>query len=271
MKREKLNPLKPDSIQQGGEAVGVLAAVVETGNHRNAWKYRQAMLTRPQHILYNALIPDSGSLIMTGRVVVLHIKQKQVEQGRKPPKYFRAHITGRFNRGMNGLAYGLREPNQVNYLNPASYSSVDSLTFVFDVGVSLQLTNFEENGKKVNARNADFEYAVATFRAARHLGVSFGILPFSNVGYSYSNTQRVNEMPSPTSANTSYTNSYTGEGGLHQIYLGAGWEPFRGFSIGANLSYLWGNYTRSVVNSYSDAYVNTLSKKYTAVGQPTTH
>ena len=169
-----------------------------------------------------------------------------------------------FNRGMNGLAYGLREPNQVNYLNPASYSSVDSLTFVFDVGVSLQLTNFEENGKKVNARNADFEYAVATFRAARHLGVSFGILPFSNVGYSYSNTQRVNEMPSPTSANTSYTNSYTGEGGLHQIYLGAGWEPFRGFSIGANLSYLWGNYTRSVVNSYSDAYVNTLSKKYTA-------
>ena len=43
-----------------------------------------------------------------------------------------------------------------------------------------------------------------------------------------------------------------------------GWQPFTGLSIGANIGYLWGNYTRSVVNSYSDAYVNTISKYYTA-------
>lgn len=169
-----------------------------------------------------------------------------------------------FNRGMNGLAYGLRTSNQVNYKNPASYSSVDSLTFIFDAGVSMQLTNFEEGGKKINARNADFEYAVATFRAARKLGISFGILPYTNVGYSYNNTQRVNEMPSPSTANATYTNTYTGSGGLRQIYLGAGWEPFRGFSFGANIAFLWGDYTRSVVNSYSDTYVNTLSKQYSA-------
>jgi hypothetical protein len=87
-----------------------------------------------------------------------------------------------FNRGMNGLAYGLRDGNQVNYLNPASYSAVDSLTMVFDVGLSLQLTNFSEQGTKVNARNANFEYAVAGFRLARHLGFSFGVIPFSNIG-----------------------------------------------------------------------------------------
>ena len=169
-----------------------------------------------------------------------------------------------FNRGMNGLAYGFRMSNQVNYMNPASYSAVDSLTFIFDAGVSMQLTNFEENGKKVNARNADFEYAVATFRATRHLGISMGILPYTNVGYSYSNTQRVNELPSPTTANATYTNTYTGSGGIHEAYLGAGWEPFRGFSFGLNVGYLWGDYTRSIVNSYSDTYVNTISKRYTA-------
>ena len=70
-----------------------------------------------------------------------------------------------FNRGMNGLAYGFHERNQVNYANPASYASVDSLSFIFDAGVSLQLTNFEENGNKVNAKNADIEYVVASFRA----------------------------------------------------------------------------------------------------------
>ncbi|MBQ7422092.1 MAG: hypothetical protein IJV27_08125, partial [Prevotella sp.] len=85
-----------------------------------------------------------------------------------------------FNRGMNGLAYGFHEHNQVNYQNPASYSAIDSLSFIFDAGISLQLTNFNENGRKLNAKNADFEYAVAAFRAAKHLGVSFGIVPYTN-------------------------------------------------------------------------------------------
>ena len=37
-----------------------------------------------------------------------------------------------FSRGMNGLGIGFREHNQVNYLNPASYSAIDSLSFIFD-------------------------------------------------------------------------------------------------------------------------------------------
>lgn len=164
-----------------------------------------------------------------------------------------------FNRGMNGLGLGFREHNQVNYINPASYSSMDSLTFIFDVGLSGQITNFKENGHKINANNADFEYAVAGFRAFKNVGVSFGIIPFTNVGYDYAITGRLDEDRS-----TTYTNTYSGSGGIHQVYLGAGWEIIKGLSIGANVSYIWGDYERSVVNSYSDSYINTLSKYYTA-------
>ena len=169
-----------------------------------------------------------------------------------------------FNRGMNGLAYGFHEHNQVNYMNPASYASVDSLSFIFDAGVSLQLTNFDENGNKVNAHNADIEYVAASFRAFKHVGVSFGILPYSNVGYNFSNTQNVNAFPSTSSPNATYSNIYSGNGGLHMVYLGAGWEPFKGIAFGANISYLWGTLNRSSTNTYSDSYVNTLSKNYTA-------
>lgn len=170
-----------------------------------------------------------------------------------------ADQTSGFNRGMNGLGLGFREHNQVNFLNPASYSSIDSLSFIFDAGLSGQITNFQENGKKVNAKNADFEYVVAGFRAFKHFGISFGLIPYSNVGYQYQNTQQV----SPGSTVTS-TTSYSGRGGLHQVYIGFGWELVKGLSIGANASYLWGNYTRSVLNTYSDSYVNTLSRIYTA-------
>ena len=69
--------------------------------------------------------------------------------------------TSGFNRGMNGLALGFREHNQVNYMNPASYSAVDSLTFIFDIGASGQITNFKENGVSKNAKNASLEYIVA--------------------------------------------------------------------------------------------------------------
>ncbi len=169
-----------------------------------------------------------------------------------------------FNRGMNGLAYGFHEHNQVNFQNPASYAAVDSLSFIFDAGVSLQLTNFEENGHKINAHNADIEYVVASFRAFRHVGISFGLLPYTNVGYNYSNTQNVNAFSNPSSPNATYSNTYSGDGGVHQVYLGAGWEPFHGFSFGFNASYLWGTLSRNAVNTYSDSYVNTLSKNYTA-------
>ena len=167
-----------------------------------------------------------------------------------------------FNRGMDGVGFGFHDHNQVNVKNPASYSALDSLTFIFDAAVGFQVTNFNENGIKKNAKNADFEYAVGAFRAARHVGVAFGVLPYSNVGYNYSNTANVNAFNSTQSVNPTYSNTYSGDGGAHEVFVGVGWQPVKNFSFGANAGYLWGDIDRSVVNSYSDSYVNTLSKYY---------
>lgn len=163
-----------------------------------------------------------------------------------------------FNRGMNGLSQGLRFGNQVNSMNPASYSAVDSLTMIIDVGASGQITNFSENGTKKNAHNANFEYLVGAFRLMPDLGLSFGILPYTNVGYNYYQTSAVG------TSSTTVTQTYSGSGGLHQAYLGLGWNVFNSFSVGANFSYLWGTYSKSVVVSYTDSYANTVSKTYGA-------
>lgn len=155
--------------------------------------------------------------------------------------------TSGFNRGMNGVGLGFHEHNQINYLNPASYSSIDSLSFILDAGISGQITNFEENGVKKNAKNANFEYVVAGFRAFKHVGVSFGVLPFTNVGYNYSSSSKIGSVFS----DETHTTTFKGEGGLHQVYLGAGWAPVKGLSIGANIAYLWGNYSKTVYDSKS--------------------
>jgi len=168
------------------------------------------------------------------------------------------------SRGMNGVGVAFREHNQVNTLNPASYSSVDSLTFMFDIGMSLQRTHFKENGKSKNANNADFEYAVGAFRAWKNVGVAFGILPYTNVGYSYEQTTKMKnyEIPSTTSEPVEQTNSYDGEGGLHKVFVGVGVQPFKNFSVGVNINYMWGNISNLVTSSYTDSYVKSFMKFY---------
>lgn len=162
-----------------------------------------------------------------------------------------------FNRGMGGTGLAMRQGTLVNPLNPASYSAVDSLTMLFDASLSFQQSNFKENSTSVNARNASFDYAVGLFRIRKNLGVSFGLLPFSDIGYSYSSSSYLNNVIG------SITEQYTGSGGFHQFYVGAGWRPIKPLSIGFNLSYLWGNYSRSVASTASQT-VNSLSKLYNA-------
>lgn len=162
-----------------------------------------------------------------------------------------------FNRGMNGLGLAFRNGHEVNMLNPASYSAADSLTMVLDVGASGQLTNFKEGNTKVNAKNANFEYAVALFRVMPRLGVSLGIVPFTNVGYSYSSTDVV-------SSSLYSVITHSGSGGLREVYIGTGWEPFKGLSVGVNVGYLWGDLTRSITNTTNQSAANTLSRIYSA-------
>lgn len=160
-------------------------------------------------------------------------------------------------RGMGGTGIGLRGGTLVNTLNPASYAAVDSQSMVFDAGLSAQLTNFKEGGTRVNARSANFDYAVALFRVKKHLGVSVGVLPFSDIGYSYSTSSYLNN------AIGSITETYMGSGGMHQAFIGAGWNLVKPLSIGFNLAYLWGDYDRGVTTT-ANSSVNSLSKTYKA-------
>lgn len=167
--------------------------------------------------------------------------------------------TGALATGMAGTAYGIRGGRITNIKNPASYSAVDSLTFLFDAGMSLQNGNFNENGQKVNAHNTSIDYVTGSFRAAKHLGISLGMIPYSTIGYKMSTESTFDT----STGEVTETDSYSGDGGLHEAYLGVGWEPFRGFSFGVNAGYLWGDMTHTISASYSESSFNTRRRQYT--------
>lgn len=171
-----------------------------------------------------------------------------------------------FNRGMSGLGIGMRNGKYVNVQNPASYSSIDSLTMILDLGVSGQITNFKEGVKKVNAKTADFDYAVMAFRVLPKLGASLGVIPYSNIGYDYNYYSDFGSASADYYADASdsyYGLGYSGTGGFSQAFIGLGWEFAKGISVGANISYFWGKYEKTAGTVLNDTYANTLARSYT--------
>ncbi len=152
------------------------------------------------------------------------------------------------SRAMGGVAYGLRDNSQVNFANAASYTAVDSLTFIFDGGVSFQNVNFGIGSVKRNAKNSSFDYITMQFRAGKWAAVSLGLLPYSNVGYNMGEYRENTEYPDNSNSVT-----YSGEGGLHQLFLGAGFKVLKNFSVGANVSYFWGDITRTSEMNFTSA------------------
>lgn len=166
-----------------------------------------------------------------------------------------------FNKGMGGVAQGFRNGQEINVANPASYSAVDSLTALFDFGLSLYNGNYKMGKLQQNAKNSSFDYAAFHFRATKGVGVALGILPYSNIKYSfYSADERIEGVADNISS--SYT--FSGDGGLHQVFVGAGWQILPPLSIGFNASYLYGSYSHKMALSFSESSINSVNRGYTA-------
>ena len=149
------------------------------------------------------------------------------------------------SRSMGGISYGLRDGKSANPGNPASYSGVDSLTFIFDIGINY--TNGVNNQRE---NNGGLDYITMLMPLSKKLGLSFGILPYSSVGYSFGSDE--------SSGSTTYQKTFSGSGGISQVYAGLGYELLKNISIGANAYYMFGSlsHTRSIPSISNSAYTS---------------
>lgn len=137
-------------------------------------------------------------------------------------------------RQMGGVGYAMNSGRQINVMNPASYAAADSLTFLFDMGVDLTFINMKEGAvgdtpaASASRKGGGLDYITMQVPIGKRMGASLGLVPFSSVGYSFG------------SAIANGVSSRQGSGGLNQLYLGFAGRIFKGFSLGANVSYLFG-------------------------------
>ena len=68
----------------------------------------------------------------------------------------------------------------------------------------------------------------------KKIGASFGIIPYSNIGYTLENRDE----------NYNANMLYNGDGGISKVYLGGALKLHKNISVGGNASYLFGGLNR---------------------------
>jgi hypothetical protein len=146
-------------------------------------------------------------------------------------------------RAMGGISTGVLRTNyfnNINMQNPSTYAGINATTL--DIGMSGSFTELQNSSQKESSFNATLSHVALAFPVTRKSGLSFGILPYSELGYNFKNTTTVGT----TTANTKAVEyNYLGEGGLTKAYLGYGIHFGDHFRVGVNAEYLFGNLTES--------------------------
>lgn len=139
------------------------------------------------------------------------------------------------NLSMCGTGIALRSKQFANNINPASYSSLDSTMVLFDIGVHMDYEYIETHLESGDKLNANISYFSLTLAPSNRMGISFGIMPYTSVGYTIASTEYISG-----GGKNKYGSYVEGLGGLTRVYLGAGYNLFKNTSLGINGTILFG-------------------------------
>lgn len=136
--------------------------------------------------------------------------------------------------GMGGVSAAMRDNYNINYINPASYTALDSVRFYFQTGITAEYVDISSHKIHTHYTVAQNGSVSMAFRAYKKLYMSLGIMQRSNRGFDVYFSDNVR------GDFTQYcTQQIEGNGGLNEAYLGLGYQLGQ-LSVGANISYLFG-------------------------------
>lgn len=172
-----------------------------------------------------------------------------------------------FNSSMGGVGIATRNKRFINYLNPASITARDSLSFMADVGLSQKNTIYRQGDLKSGNNTFNMYDFIISFPIYRSSAFMIGVTPFSDIGYDF--TTRVTDPEIIGSTNT-VTYSATGEGGVYQLFAGGAATFWKKFSVGAEVIYYFGTLDKSFNQNFSDASYNSISSTNSLLIRSTT-
>jgi hypothetical protein len=159
---------------------------------------------------------------------------------------------------MGGVGTAMRDNSSIYYVNPSSYSSIDTTSFLFDFGMNYSTNVISDGTLKYHSDDMNFDHIIIGFPIVKGWGISAGITPFSN-GY-YNLFKTIKEGDPGYDPITGEINSFhNGSGSLNNFFIGTGLNITKKLSLGINLTFLFGQLERSNQFVFTD-YANTFSE-----------
>lgn len=152
------------------------------------------------------------------------------------------------NRSMGGLGV-LADSVRVNLQNPASYSFLRYTSL--SVGGGNNRVDFKTNEQTEKAQRTSLDYLAIGLPMGKKVGVSFGLIPYSTVGY------KIAKEETGENANTQV---YKGEGGVNKVFLGGAYEFYKGLSFGLDFQYNFGRVKREAIMFDSDVILGSRTR-----------
>lgn len=191
------------------------------------------------HILFKGTFSKIASQLLLG-LSLLSVQQAYAQKSTSHSPYSQFGL-GQMRedllpqtRAMGGVSTGVRYLNglpTLNLSNPASYSAMNRT--IMEAGLYGNLTQLSKNESSDNTADFAFSHIAIGIPLNKFGGLAFGLLPFSDVGYSATSTQSIDTL--------NYKTLIQGQGGVNKAFLGYGVSPIKGLSIGANVGFLFGN------------------------------
>lgn len=138
-------------------------------------------------------------------------------------------------RGMGGSAAAGTPGINVNSFNPASYSFLRAATL--DMAFEARSRSVFLGGKSTRSGTGNFSYFNLGMNLNQYLGLNIGFKPIANMYY---NSDTSVNIPGLGNA----TGNFSGSGDLQYAFLGLAGQ-YKGFSVGLNFGYTFGNYDYS--------------------------
>ncbi len=146
------------------------------------------------------------------------------------------------NIAMGGTGIALSTPMYLNMLNPAGNTNLMMQRFVFDVGLDTKFTTTESSVGSQKNNNTTFKYLAGGFAAKPWMFFNFMLTPYSSVGYSFSDTVKIDDSFGTTH---SFATTSKGSGGLNKVSVSAAFKFLKMFSMGVTGSYIFGSLDRT--------------------------
>jgi len=137
------------------------------------------------------------------------------------------------NRSMGGLSI-FPDSIHINLQNPAQLASLKRTNF--SIGGTYLNTKSKTETQYDKARRTSLDY-LAIGVPLRKFGISFGLIPYSSVGYKI---KSITETAVSSTETKVLTNQYYGIGGVNKVFLGVGFALTKKINFGVDVQYNFG-------------------------------